>query len=134
MYLKIGLEIYYIEKNLRITYDMIELFIGFQIKHFICDFILQRPFQYLNKGKYLHLGGVLHAGIHGLGTLILVGLDLYWFALLDLFLHYHIDYFKIQINKKYNLKPYNSEYYWWLLGLDQLLHQLTYGVVLWQVL
>ena len=26
----------------------------FQTKHLICDYMLQTPFQYLNKGKYGH--------------------------------------------------------------------------------
>ena len=113
---------------------MIGLFIGLQIKHFICDFLMQTPFQYLNKGKYLHPGGIVHALIHGLGTSIvffILGIDIYWLIALDILLHYNIDYLKIKINTKYNLKPDNSEYYWYLLGLDQLLHQLTYGVILW---
>jgi hypothetical protein len=37
-------------------------------KHFIVDFPLQTQFQSNNKGNYGHLGGVLHAFLHGLGT------------------------------------------------------------------
>ena len=34
----------------------------------------------------------------------------------------------------YNLKPDNSEYFWMLLGFDQLLHQLTYIGIIWIIL
>ena len=32
------------------------------LKHFIADALLQRPYQYLNKGIYGHPGGIVHAG------------------------------------------------------------------------
>ena len=40
-----------------------------QMKHFAVDFLLQTRYQWENKGTYLHPGGLLHAGLHGLGTL-----------------------------------------------------------------
>lgn len=39
---------------------MIETLIFLTVKHFIVDVILQNPYQYLNKGKFLHPGGLLH--------------------------------------------------------------------------
>lgn len=106
----------------------------FQAKHFICDFPLQAfPYQYENKGNYGHLGGVVHALIHAIGTFIV----LYYFAkhaftlaILDGLIHYHIDWLKMNINKAYNLKPDNSQWFWILLGIDQLLHQLTYLLII----
>ncbi len=74
-----------------------------EIKHFICDYPLQRRYQLENKGKYGHFGGILHAGIHSVGTafaflvitptlgiaaLILVG---------EFVIHYHIDWAKQQL-------------------------------------
>jgi hypothetical protein len=108
------------------------LMLGFAIKHFIADFPLQRPFMYLNKGTLWHVGGIVHAEIHGLGTtLVLVscgisGLPCLLLSLLDSVIHYFVDLIKVKINKHYELKPDNSEWYWVLLGLDQLLHLLTY--------
>lgn len=100
------------------------------VKHFIVDFPLQVPYHYLNKGTYAHPGGVQHAFYHGVGTT----LCFVWWApfasillgIIDFILHYHIDWAKMQINRKYNLTPTNSEKYWWLLGADQLAHMLTY--------
>lgn len=42
------------------------------MKHLIFDFFLQGPYQYLNKGKYLHPGGLLHAGLAVLGSLLVL--------------------------------------------------------------
>lgn len=102
-----------------------------QLKHFIVDFPLQGPYQYKNKGTWLHPGGFLHSGLHFIATAcILVSfLDLklgLFIALIEGILHYLIDYSKMNLNKKLNLTPTNSEQFWWLLGFDQWLHQLTY--------
>lgn len=104
-------------------------------KHLICDFPLQTKFQYLNKGTYGHPGGLLHAFIHVVGTALVVtlfGPGLFTgilVGLVDGAIHYHIDWAKMNINTKYGLKPDNSEKFWWLLGLDQYLHCLTYLLI-----
>lgn len=115
---------------------MFEALLGLFIKHFICDFPLQMfPWLYQNKGRYLHLGGIIHATLHGIGTFAV----LYFFvgfkaslvyAIIDLLLHYHIDWAKMNLSRHYGLKPDNSELFWLLLGLDQLLHHLTYFAII----
>jgi hypothetical protein len=112
--------------------DLLTLFVLFFVKHFICDYPLQSfSYQYLNKGKYGHLGGIIHSLIHMVGTYLVlftfVGhtTALLW-GLFDFVVHYHIDYFKVNINKKFNWTSTNSEHFWVLLGYDQLLHNLTY--------
>jgi hypothetical protein len=45
---------------------------------------------------------------------------------MDAFLHYHIDWAKMNINKQCGWKADTHEEFWWLLGVDQLLHALTY--------
>lgn len=115
---------------------MFEALLGLFIKHFICDFPLQMfPWIYQNKGRYLHLAGIVHAGIHGIGTFIVLSffIDINTsirLAMLDLLLHYHIDWAKMNLSRAYGLKPNNSEWFWVLLGLDQLLHHLTYFVII----
>ena len=93
------------------------------VKHFICDFVLQYPRHYLNKGTYGKWGGIEHALIHGVATAIILNPLL---GLIDALIHYHIDWAKMSINKKMGWKPDNSEHFWTFLGLDQLLHYLTY--------
>lgn len=99
-------------------------------KHFVIDYPLQVRYQYSNKGTYGHPGGLLHAGLHGIGTF----LCFYWFApeaafylaWIDAALHYHIDWAKMNLNKKLGWGPTTHEEFWWSLGLDQFLHALTY--------
>lgn len=100
-------------------------------KHFIVDFPLQGPFQYLNKGTYGHPGGILHAALHGIATFA-IGWNFYGFVpglvvgAIDAVVHYHIDWAKMNINKFFKLQPNTSEQFWWLLGFDQYLHAITY--------
>lgn len=115
---------------------MFEALLGLFIKHFIGDFPLQMfPWIYQNKGRYLHPAGIVHAGIHGIGTFIVLSffIDIHTsilLATLDMLLHYHIDWAKMNLSRHYDLKPNNSEWFWVLLGLDQLLHHLTYFVII----
>ena len=104
-------------------------------KHAVADFYLQTPYQYLNKGRYGHPGGFIHAGIHTALTplvylvlvpslLIAAGL-----ALGEFFVHYHIDWLKEQITQRNGWTTQNAGF-WHALGTDQLLHGLTYlGIV-----
>jgi hypothetical protein len=106
-----------------------------QFKHFVCDFVIQTPYQALNKGTYGHPGGFIHAGLHALtGTLVflVIAPPLAWGVAIvagEFVLHYHIDWSKEQILKRMEWK-HPSPPYWWTLGFDQFLHQLTYvGIV-----
>lgn len=106
-----------------------------QAKHFVFDYVLQTPFQYLNKGRYGHPGGVLHAGLHVIGTTaaflaITPGLALGAFILAAEFvLHYHIDWTKEQVMRRWKLSP-DMASYWYAHGADQFMHQATYiGIV-----
>jgi hypothetical protein len=106
-----------------------------QIKHFVVDFLLQTRYQWSNKGTYGHPGGVLHSGLHGVGTYLCVALFTshevaLGLALIDWVVHYHIDWAKMRLNERFGLTPASPKF-WVLLGLDQLLHQLTYvGILL----
>lgn len=108
------------------------------VKHFICDFPLQAyPWMYRNKGTYGHLGGVAHASIHALGTAMVlvpfIGLAALKFALIDAIVHYHIDWAKMNVSRHNDLQPNNSEWFWILLGFDQLLHHLTYFALIYYI-
>ena len=110
--------------------DVILLLSFLFIKHFVVDFPLQKPYQYLNKGTYGHFGGILHSSLHGLGTALVfwfvAPLSCIWLGLMDALIHYHIDWAKVKINKQCGWGPTTHEEFWWLLGADQLLHALTY--------
>ncbi len=107
----------------------------FQTKHLICDYMLQTPFQYLNKGKYGHPGGIIHAGIHMLGSIpaiVLFGPTLGLVAALlamEFAVHYHVDWLKEQITKRRGLS-HSGALFWAVFGADQFLHQMTYLAML----
>ena len=111
------------------------LMLGLFIKHLVIDFPLQGPYQYLNQGTYGHPGGLLHSGLHLLGTLVVFMIFTAWptaliLAVIDGVAHYHIDWSKVNVNKKFGWGPTTHEEFWWLLGVDQFLHLLTYWSII----
>lgn len=105
-----------------------------QFKHFIADFVLQTPYQFLNKGKYGHPGGAIHAGIHALGSTLAFlairpSLALGAAIMIGEFIaHYHIDWLK-ERTVKVNQWVFPQSEFWWTFGADQALHQVTYVVI-----
>ena len=116
------------------TVTALYLLLALFTKHFVIDFPMQGPYQYKNKGTYGHPGGILHAGLHFVGTLVCFTFVTQYaiiYALADMFIHYHIDWAKMNINAKTGWGPTTHEQFWWLLGVDQFLHALTYiGMVM----
>jgi len=101
------------------------------IKHFLADFLYQPPYQFMNKGTYGHPGGLVHSGQHVLLTfLILIFFVNLPAALLislaEFVIHYHMDWFKMKYNKAKGWAATTHNQFWVLLGLDQLVHSLTY--------
>lgn len=107
-------------------------------KHFIVDFPLQPRYMYSNKGTYGHPGGLLHAAAHGAGTWVCLvwfnPIAALWLSLADAVVHYHIDWAKMTINKRMGWGPTTHEEFWWLTGLDQFLHALTYIAITYMVI
>ncbi len=102
------------------------------LKHFFADYCVQTPYQFMNKGKYGHPGGLLHSAIHAVATIPVIFIlkpTLPQIAAaiiaLEFVVHYHIDWSKEQINRRARLNPSHARF-WQLFGLDQLLHGLTY--------
>jgi hypothetical protein len=116
--------------------EVIVLLFLFSVKHVVADFFLQGPYQYLNKGNYGHPGGILHSAIHALFTLAIVvffaPIDLaLGAALFDFVVHYHVDWAKTRINAKFGWGANTHTEFWYLLGVDQFLHTLTYLIIAW---
>jgi hypothetical protein len=104
------------------------LVISFIAKHYVCDYLLQSPYQLENKRRYAHPGAVLHAGLHGAATaLICVGHNIpaVW-GLADAAIHLHIDWLKALFEGFFSLSTRDAGY-WRLYGLDQAFHYLTYA-------
>lgn len=116
---------------------MILLLTLLTIKHFICDFLYQPPYQWQNKGTYGHWGGIVHSGQHALATLFILFLTAsaaplmaVGIALGEFVIHYHMDWFKMNYNKRKGWGPLTHNEFWVLLGVDQLVHSLTYIAIL----
>lgn len=107
------------------------LLVLFQAKHFICDGPLQTGNMVRDKGHYGRPLGILHAAIHGAGTLctlLIAGLGpvlAVKLALLDFVIHYHVDFSKERIVRSVGWTTAQAQF-WWSLSADQMLHQLTY--------
>ncbi len=120
------------------SHELALVFVGlviFQVKHFVCDYLLQTSFQYRNKGTYGHPGGILHAEIHAVGSLPAILVFMPPLGVIAAIIigegavHYHLDWLKQKIDQRMNWTPEAAQY-WHVFGADQLLHQLTYVVIL----
>jgi len=108
------------------------LYLAFRAKQLICDFFLQSAWMALVKGQPDKMDGskalFYHAGIHGVGTLILMlyfAPTLWWLGLVDFVVHSIIDKTKTMINHKAGW-TYKDSAYWWAFGIDQEAHNLTH--------
>lgn len=112
--------------------QIIALIAGFAVKHFLADFVLQTTAMVYEKGYYGRRGGLIHAGWHAALSMpvlliaapsFLVALAL---GLAEGVVHYHLDYTKERLARNLGDTP-KDQRFWVLLGLDQLLHHLTYA-------
>lgn len=133
-----------------LPYEMaLFMMFGFIVKHTVMDFFVQNrvPWMWMNKGKFMHPGGLVHAGTHALGTWgLLAPFATYlqlnqegyflWERLLwttltfEFIVHYFTDYFKMKICAWRGWKSNTSSYFWDMLGLDQFIHLMTYWVII----
>lgn len=102
----------------------------------LADYFLQTKFMLDGRGQYLHLGRLLHVGVHALGSLLafaLVGTPLAFIipvAILEAAVHFHVDWWKGRHTADQKLTPADAAY-WRASGVDQALHQLTYVGMVW---
>lgn len=100
------------------------------VKHFVCDFVLQTPWQIAQKGVYGAPGGIVHSGIHVAGTLVcLIAVmtpvsTVVAVLIAEFIAHYHIDWGKEQTVRRLGWRA--GARFWNAMGFDQLLHGLTY--------
>jgi hypothetical protein len=115
------------------------LLIGLEVKHYVADYLLQPAWVLVGKGDLRHPGGYAHAGLHAaLSGLVLMvaGAPLPILAALvaaEAVVHYALDYAKIFYSRGVNADT-NARRFWALHGIDQLMHQLTYAVMIYVAL
>jgi hypothetical protein len=110
---------------------ILALIAGLQAKHFVCDGPLQTKAMVNSKSKYGDGQGVLHAAIHAIGTIIVLfvagfsGGLIVGLAILDAAVHYHVDFIKENVVKRFGWTSHDAKF-WWALSADQMMHQFTY--------
>ena len=115
------------------------LILGLQIKHVVADYLLQTRWMVQGKVSFAQAGGYVHAGIHAVGTtLVLTGLGvtvplLIIVVVIEFIVHYLLDFTKEHVGRRLSTKD-KPQLYWALHGLDQFLHQLTYLAIIWAIL
>ena len=113
------------------TLSLLALLILLQVKHLIVDWCWQPAYEWMNKGKYGHPGGLRHSAKNAVGTMLcfmffVSPLAALGVLVIDFLVHYHIDWAKMNINKKMKWGPTTHDEFWALTGADQFLHQVTY--------
>lgn len=115
-------------------FALLWLLAGFQVKHVLGDYVLQNPYILQHRRVWGHPGGLLHVAIHAGLTLPLLlaagvhGLLFPAVLLGEAVFHYHVDWAKDNLLHRAGLSPADRQY-WWLAGFDQMLHQLSYLVI-----
>ena len=102
---------------------------AFATKHFLADFILQTNWMARGKEQRSEWGPPLlaHALCHAILTLVITLVtapQLWWLSLIDLVVHLAIDRSKTLVAQRGGWRTDEAQF-WWLLGFDQYLHQLT---------
>lgn len=119
--------------------DILILLTLFQLKHFVADYPLQNYQMVVEKGQYGRRGGIYHSLIHSALTFTAFAVFNYSvfpveyttaiaIAATEFFIHYHIDWAKMQMSKRFTTE---QKGFWNWIGFDQLLHHLTYIGFVW---
>ncbi|GJE14383.1 MULTISPECIES: DUF3307 domain-containing protein [Methylobacterium] len=106
------------------------LILAFAVKQLGADFLLQSNWMAQGKERSSAWLAPLcaHTGLHGLGTLLIalmVKPALWWLALADFAIHAAIDRGKALVGRRTGF-PATDARFWWLIGTDQFLHQVTH--------
>lgn len=136
------------------TPEVVMLLLGLVlfIKHYVADGPLQTSYQYKNKGKFLHPGGLLHAGIHaGMTFVVLIAFSSFYLytsiviilqlVMLEYLIHYFCDFTKVCMgaNKGWSdfgkddqgrdcLRIRSNDYFLAMI-IDQCVHFATYLII-----
>jgi len=122
---------------------LVLLLLVFETKHLFADYLLQGEYML---GKFRRQGWVrplaAHCAVHALMTLaicLVVRPELFWLAAVDFGIHFVMDRVKASPDLLGRYKALSARemptataeerrgnrYFWWSLGFDQYVHQLT---------
>lgn len=112
------------------------LFTVYQLKHFLADYIFQHNYMLkkIRPGWDFITPLALHCAVHA-GLTLLICLffrpELWWLSLLDFVIHFVMD--RLRSGPKYlgRFNDVNQSIFWWILGLDQMVHHLSHILIIW---
>lgn len=138
------------------TLHALLLLVLLAVKHLVCDGPLQSAAMVRNKGIFLNWTGMLHSIYHAMGTFFMVLIATAVFAqdgfqnllalasilaLLDLLIHYTVDYTKVNVGDKHGWSRLHTlpegttgvlvtnVRFWWAFVADQCAHFATYALL-----
>ena len=114
---------------------ILTILVLFQIKHWYVDFVDQTEEEVKYKGVYLDWRGMRHSIKQGLATMLILLFFLptefaVFLAMIDFVIHYHTDFVKMH----YGNRDIKTKAFWAQLGLDQMVHQLSYLLIVFLIL
>lgn len=115
------------------------LVVIFQVKHLLADFLFQHNYMLkkIRPGWNFVAPLALHCAVHSVLTLLIALYftpRLWWLALMDFVIHFITD--RIRSGPIYlgRYKDIHQSAFWWILGLDQMIHHLTHLLIIWILL
>jgi hypothetical protein len=115
------------------------LFAGFELKHFVADYLLQTGWMIAGKASFTKPGGYAHAGVHALGSAIVLLIAriplpaVLGLVVAEFVVHFLLDRAKVSYGGGIDPDE-DAQRFWAMHGLDQLLHQATYIVMIYVAL
>lgn len=116
-----------------------KLVILFQVKHFICDFLLQTKYFRKKSSKDFEflIPLTLHCFFHFMGTLLILlsfNAHTWIWAFFDFFVHFITDRIKSSPRYLGRFQNMQKQSFWCCFGLDQMVHHLTHYFIIWQII
>lgn len=115
------------------------LLVIFQVKHFLCDYPLQTAYmlrKFSDDWKEWLPALTAHAAVHAgfTGFILLVFKPVLMpLLLVDFVVHFIVDLAKASKHLGSRWKP-DNKFFWWALGLDQMIHHLTDYFIIWMII
>lgn len=115
------------------------LLVIYQLKHFVADYIFQSNYMLkkIRPGWDFILPLSLHCAVHAGMTLAICLYyrpEVWWLALVDFGVHFLLDRFRSGPRYLGRYTDIHKNYFWWILGADQLFHHLTHLYIVWVIL
>jgi hypothetical protein len=98
------------------------------LKHFICEYILQSEQLFFHRMRYGSINSFIHTFHHAFGTTVaglLLKFDLVLIlglVLIEAFIHYHVDW----AIARFGAQSYKDKKYWQWRGAEEFMHHVTF--------